>query len=343
MSKRKVSVIIVNYNGKALTVCCLKALETQSFKDFEILIVNNGSLDNSLHEIEQFLEGSNMSHHVKLISFDKNLGFAGANLEGLKRAGGEYIALLNNDTEPGKDWLRDMILAMDSEPLVGICASKIIVHGTDILDSAGNVFSFFLRGFNRGEGEKATLNKYNKSEYIFGACAGAALYRRKMIEEIGFLDEDFFLIHEDIDLSLRAQMNSWKVLYVPTAYVYHKVSSSIGKMSPTAVYYTLRNTELVRIKNVPLSLFLRNLPGFVLWSILEFLYFAVKHRYYKLYFKAKFDAISMVPIMLKKRRAMRWKSVGTVYQSGTLRTMESTYILLEMRLLKNKLKKFIFN
>lgn len=329
----KVSVIIVNYNGRGLTVGCLKALETQRFKDFELLIVDNGSLDNSLYEIEQFLRESCLSSHTKLIKVDRNLGFAGGNLQGLEQANGEYIALLNNDTEPGEDWLGDLILSMDLDPLVGICASKIIIHGTDIIDSAGNGFSFFSRGFNRGEGEKASLDKYNKGEYVFGACAGAALYRRKMIEEIGFLDNDFFLIHEDIDLSLRAQMNGWKVLYVPTAYVYHKVRSSIGKMTPMAVYYTLRNSELVRIKNFSLSSFLRNLPCFILWGILEFLYFAVKHGHYTLYFKAKFDAMSMVPIMLKKRRAsMRGKRVNTVYQSG-----------IEVGFLKNKLIKLIFN
>ncbi len=312
---------------------CLKALEAQRFKDFELLIVNNGSLDNSLYEIEQFLKESCLSSHTKLVKVDENVGFAGGNLQGLKHANGEYIALLNNDTEPEEDWLGDLILAMDADPLVGICASKIIVHGTDILDSAGTMFSFFSRGFNRGEGEKAALAKYNKREYVFGACAGAALYRKKMIKQIGFLDNDFFLIHEDVDLSLRAQINGWKVLYVPTACVYHKVRSSIGKMSPMAVYYTLRNSEFVRIKNFSLSSLLRNLPCFILWGILEFLYFAVKHGHYKLYFKAKFDAMSMVPIMLKKRRTnIKKKRIDTVYQSGR-----------EVGFLKNKFKKLVFS
>jgi len=329
----KVSIIIVNYNGKGLTVGCLKALETQRSKDFELLIVDNGSLDNSLHEIEQFLNQSCLTSHAKLIKVDENLGFAGGSLQGFEHANGEYIALLNNDAEPGEDWLGDLIMAMDLDPLVGICASKIIIHGTDIIDSAGTMFSFFSRGFNRGEGEKAALDKYNKREYVFGACAGAALYRKKMIEQIGFLDNDFFLIHEDVDLSLRAQINGWKVLYVPTACVYHKVRSSIGKMSPMAVYYSLRNSELVRIKNFSLSSFLRNLPCFILWGILEFLYFAVKHGHYALYFKAKYDAMSMIPIMLMKRRTnIRKKRFHTVYPSGR-----------EVGFLKNKLKKFISN
>ena len=126
--------------------------------------------------------------------------------------------------------------------MVGICASKLIVYGTNIIDSAGDGFSTSLKGFKRGEGENATL--YNKRENVFGACAGAAIYRRKMIEEIGFLDEDFFLILEDTDLNLRAQRHEWKVLYVPEAIVFHKVGYSIGNKSDKSYYYALRNNKL---------------------------------------------------------------------------------------------------
>ncbi len=224
---------------------------------------------------------------------------------------------------------------MDSDHKIGICASKLIVYGTDIIDSAGDGFSTSLKGFKRGEGEKAFL--YNKREYIFGACAGAALYRRKMIEEIGFLDKDFFLIHEDTDLNLRAQLYGWKVLYVPTAIVYHKVRSTIGNMSDTAVYYTLRNTEFVRIKNIPFSLFLRCLPVFILGMVTEFLYFAIKHKHPILYFKAKLDAIKMFPVMLKKRR-LNMKAKRGGYRD----LKEIMTSVMEWGFLKNKLRKFIF-
>ncbi len=101
----RVSIIIVNYNGSELITDCLKALEAQSFKDFEIIIVDNGSLDDSLSKIKRFIEGSPKAPHIKLIPLDRNSGFAGGNLEGLKHAEGKYIALLNNDTEPDKRWL----------------------------------------------------------------------------------------------------------------------------------------------------------------------------------------------------------------------------------------------
>lgn len=330
----RVSLIIINYNGKGFIAKSLEALERQCFKEFEIVIVDNGSLDDSLYEIKGFLNESSIGSLVKLIPLNKNQGFAGGNLEGLKHACGEYIALLNNDAEPDGRWLEELVKAMDNDPQVGICASKLIVYGSDIIDSAGDGFSTSLKGFKRGEGEKAFL--YNKGEYIFGACAGAALYRRRMIEEAGFLDKEFFLIHEDTDLNFRAQLYGWKVLYVPTALVYHKVRSSIGKMSPIAVYYTLRNSEFVKIKNIPLPLFLRCLPVFLLGIVSEFLYFAIKHKRPTLYFKAKIDAIRMLPVMLKKRRV---NLKGAKVDSRYLREIMTP--VFEWSFLRNKLKKLV--
>lgn len=308
----RISVIIVNYNGTGLIINCLKALERQSLKDFEIVIVDNGSLDDSLHEIRSFLEESLIAPLVKLIPLARNSGFAGGNLEGLRYARGEYIVLMNNDTEPDEKCLEELVLAMDSDPNVGMCASKLMVYGTDIIDSAGDGFSTSLKGFKRGEGEKTVL--YDRREYVFGACAGAALYRRRMIEEIGFLDEDFFLIHEDTDLNFRAQLAGWKVMYIPSAIVYHKVRSTIGHMSDMAIYYSLRNTELTRFKNVSFGLFLRCLPYYALGIIIEFFYFGVKHKKLSLYLKAKRDAIRLLPKILIKRRAiMNNKKVNNRY------------------------------
>ena len=200
----KVTLIVVNYNARDLIINCLRALEKQLFKHFEVVIIDNGSSDDSLGQIEGFFERNQLAHSIKLIAFKKNLGFAGSNLEELKHSNAEYIALLNSDTEPRKEWLGELVKAMDNDLNVGICASKLIVNVTDIIDSAGDGFPTALRGFKRGEGGKTS--SYNRNEFIFGACAGAALYRRKRVDEIGFLDEDFFLIHEDTDLNFRAQL-----------------------------------------------------------------------------------------------------------------------------------------
>ncbi len=301
-----VSIIIVNYDGRHLLKACLGSVRAQSFKDFEIMLVDNGSTDGSIEFVtDSFTD-------VKVILLPENIGFAGANLEGLRHTKGDYILLINNDVELEMDCVHNLLTAMEDHPDVGICATKMIVHGTAIIDSAGDGFATNLKGFKRGEGRPADL--YENEEHIFGACAGAALYRRKMLDEIGFFDKDFFLIHEDTDLNFRAQLAGWKVLYVPTAIAYHKVRSSIGDMSDLAIYYTLRNSDFVRIKNIPLALFLRYLPAFIAGAVADFLYFAVRHGKLRLYLKAKIDVLREMRGMLDKRKKiMGLKKVDDEY------------------------------
>jgi GT2 family glycosyltransferase len=332
----KISVIIVNYNGKNVIIDCLRSLEEQTWKDFEIIVVDNSSSDDSVKDIRDFSEQSILSDRIKLILLGRNSGFTGGNIVGWEHAQAEYIALLNNDAEADKGWLENLVYAMEKHPDVGICASKIIAFKTNIIDSAGDGYSTLLKGFKRGEGEGS--EGFTTPEHVFGACAGAVLYRRRMLEEIGFFDDDFFLIHEDTDLNFRAQRAGWKVLYVPSAVVYHKVRSTIGMMSDVAVYYTLRNTEFVRIKNMPLSLIVRSLPLLAAGMFSEFLYFAVKHGKLILYLKAKRDAIKGLKKMLHKRKHIREMTrVNTKYLYSLLTPVMNRAFLLP------RVKKFFFS
>lgn len=307
-----ISVIIVNYNGYDVIQDCLQALERQTFKEFEIVIVDNGSTDNSLDYLNRYKSNSSSVRPIKLATLSQNLGFSGGNIEGLRHAEGEFIALLNNDTEPHERWLEELVKEIGSISDIGICASMLIEHGSEVVDSAGDGFSAALKGFKRGEGRNKV--HFNTQELVFGACAGAALYKREMLNEIGFLDDDFFLIYEDTDLNFRAQLAGWKVLYVPTAVVYHKVRSTIGVMSDTATYYSIRNSELVKFKSVPAIILLRCLPELIISTITEFFYFAVKHKKTGLYFKAKIDAFKMFPQMLRKRKeVMKTRKVSDKY------------------------------
>ncbi len=307
-----VSIIIINYNGGSDTLECLRALERQTFKEFEVILIDNKSLDDSVIQINDFLRSNPLSSSVRFVSLEINHGFAGGNLEGTKYAPGKFVALLNNDTKPDKAWLEELVTRMENDSGVGVCASRLVQDDSNLIDSAGDGYAKILRGFKIGEGKVA--NNFAEQKYVFGACAGAALYRREMLEQIGFLDTDFFLLYEDTDLNFRAQLAGWKVLYVPTAVVHHKVRSSIGVMSDTAVYYSLRNSELVRIKNVSFGVFLRCFPEFILGVISEFLYFAVKRRRFRLYIKAKRDALKMLPRMWEKRKIiMKTKKVTDRY------------------------------
>ncbi len=306
----KTSVIIVTYNASGVVKECLSSLESQTYRDFEVIIVDNNSSDDTTTVIESANHRTSFS--VKTFRLDSNLGFTGGNNYALKHASGKYIALLNPDTCTDRSWLEEMVNAMEKHPEAGICASKLIVYGSTVIDSAGDCFSTAFKSFKRGDGDEDVL--YEKSEYVFGACAGAALYRKKMIDEIGFLDNDFFLIQEDADINFRAQLTGWKTLYVPTAVVYHKVRSSIGYMSDTAAYYSLRNSDCVRIKNISTVVFLKCMPTFIIGAIVEFIYFVVRHGRFRVYFKAKTDAIRMLPAMLKKRKTiLKNRKVSNTY------------------------------
>jgi GT2 family glycosyltransferase len=291
-----VCVIIVTYNNEKVIELCLKALFNQTLQKFDIVLVDNNSRDATIGIANKY-------SRIQIISLKENRGFAGGNIEGLKHTDAEYIALLNPDTEPAPNWLEALVKAASSESQVGICASKLIVHNTEFIDSAGDGCTTTGKGFKRGEGEN--LQKYSTSEHVFGACGGAMLIKRALVDEIGFLDADFFLIHEDTDLNFRAQLAGWRCLYVPEALVSHKVRSSIGQMSDLAVYYSVRNAAYVVIKNLPFWLLVRYLHHHIIGEIVSFIYFVFINQKIKPYFKAKLDVIRNLPVLLKKRQQVK--------------------------------------
>lgn len=312
---------------------CLRSLNQQTCRNFEVIIVDNTPGVESRNLLES--TKSIFKFPIKIFYPGKNLGFPGGNNYGLLHASGEYLALLNPDAMADKYWLEELGKVMNVHPEVGICASKMIAYGSDLIDSAGDGYATSLKGFKRGE--KEIKSKYNKAEYIFGACAGATLYRKTMLERIGFLDNDFFLIHEDTDFNFRAQLAGWKVIYVPSAIVYHKVRSSIGNMSEIAVYYTLRNNEFVRVKNLPGTIFLKCLPEFILGMISEFIYFSIKHKHLRAYVRAKRDFLRALPKIIKKRAAIiKNKKVNNNYLLSIMTPLWQTDYL------QKKIKKFIF-
>ncbi len=214
----KVSVIIPNWNGKHFLKTCLDSLLDQTLRDFEIIVVDNGSTDGSVEFVEKNYT------EVKTVSLDKNYGFAKANNLAMQKvlAGGtKYIALLNNDTRVEKYWLSELVKTMSSDKIIGICAPKILrMDDPQILDSTGHTFIHgMIRDRGLGESDKG---QYDKKLNIVGACAGACLYRREMLEAIGLFDESFGTCYEDCELSWRAFKSGWKAQYVATAVVFHR-------------------------------------------------------------------------------------------------------------------------
>jgi GT2 family glycosyltransferase len=303
---KTVSVIIVNWNGKKFIEECLDGLRRQTYRSFSIVVVDNASEDGSLDLVHRKYP------EVETISLAENFGFATANNIAIESIDAEYVALLNNDAVPHPGWLGSLLNALEMNPAAGMAASKMLLKDRDsVIDRAGDAYTTAGTAILYGRGEPA--HKFNKKRWIFGACAGAALYRKQMLEEVGLFDDRFFLLYEDVDLSFRAQLQGYRCLYEPAAIVYHDASSSIGEDSPTSVYYSHRNLEWVYIHNMPGSLIVKTILQHLIYDFASFLFFVQKGRGAD-YVSAKWHAVKGVKKALAKRREVqRSRKVSDAY------------------------------
>ena len=305
-SKALVTVIIVNWNSRLLLADCIDRIKKQTFRQFDIIIVDNGSKDDSVTYV------SSTYPEVKLVSLKRNLGFARANNIAIQNSRSKYVALINNDAYAEPDWLENLVSALENNPKAGLAASKMVyADNPAIIVRAGDGYSIAGAGILRGRG--AGASQYNKPAWIFGACAGAALYRKAMLAEIGLFDEDYFLLYEDVDLSFRAQLRGYRCLYVPDAVVCHMATKSIGYDSAKSVYYGHRNLEWTYIKNMPKKLILRTIAPHLLYIIFAFFFFIlIGHG--RIYLKAKKDALKgLKRSILKRKEVQMYRKVNSNY------------------------------
>jgi len=240
------SVIIPHYNGVRYLPPCFNALRAQTYSHLEIILVDNGSTDESLELTRRDFP------EVKILETGQNLGYVAINYA-YEHAQGDIIAPLNNDTEVDPGWAQALVNALQKYPDAGMAASKMLLFDRrDTLHSAGDGFGTDGIPINRGVWQ-IDEGQFDQDTYIFGACGGAVAYRRTMLEEIGFFDEDFFMYLEDVDLNWRAQMAGYRAVFVPNAVVYHHLSASGGGV--IASYYTGRNTVFMLAKNLPGPIF----------------------------------------------------------------------------------------
>lgn len=242
----KVSVVIPNWNGARWLRVCLDSLYLQTYKDFKVYVVDNGSTDNSVSLMETEYPW------VHIIRNTENLGFAGGMNSGIVVTQGELIVALNNDTETDANWLSVLVETMDKHPNAGTGASQLMdFTDRDIIDSLGDGYLPIGTSFKVGAGRKY-VPENNSVRKVQSACAAASVYRRKMLDEIGLYDEDFFAYMEDIDLGLRAQAAGYDCIFIPNAKVYHMGSAtSGGTASAFSIRQTVCNTYQVILKNVP--------------------------------------------------------------------------------------------
>jgi GT2 family glycosyltransferase len=258
MSSVLISVIIANLNGERYLRDCLSALEAQTFREFEVIVVDNGSTDGSLRLIR------NEFPRVRVVSLDRNTGFAKANNIGFEASSGRYIATLNNDTIADRDWLGALIGAASADEKVGMVASKILLGAEGrVIDSVGMLL--YPDGMTRQKGRGETDDgRFDIAAEVLFPSACAALYRREMIGEIGFFDEDFFAYCEDADLGLRGRLAGWKAVFEPAAVVRHLYSGTGGGYSPMKAFHVERNRFTVLLKDLPVSYIITS-PFYTVW------------------------------------------------------------------------------
>jgi hypothetical protein len=290
-----ISVVVLNFNGKRYLEKCLSSLATQTHKDFEVIVVDNASSDRSADYLNVRFPW------VKIVKNGSNLGFAGGTNSGIRLAQGEYILTLNNDTQADMHFLERLSKPMQSDKSVGMCASKMLFPDGRI-NSAGICISRSGAAWDRGMSEM-DYGQYDRRDDVFGPCAGAALYRKKMLDEIGLFDEDFFLYMEDVDLAFRAKLAGWKCIYVPEAVVHHHHGGTAGFGSDLAVYYGNRNVIWYAVKDFPTGLLLTSLPWIVGRNLAVIPYYALRGQG-KTILRSKLDALRGLPRMLKKRKSI---------------------------------------
>lgn len=306
-----VSVIIVNLNGKRFLLNNLTSVYGQTYKPVEVILVDNGSDDGSVSFVrEKFPQ-------TAIIENSENFGFAKANNQGIRVAGGKYIITLNNDTELDRFFIEELVKAAESSDLsTGMWAPKILsLEERSVIDSVGGLL-IYPDGLARGRGRLETdRGQYDRAEEVFIPSACAALYSKSMLDEVGPFDEDFFAYCEDTDLGLRARIAGYRARSVPSAIVYHYYSGTSGRYTPLKAYLAERNHFWVAVKNFPLL----NLALVPWYSLIRYKVQAFgvitgkgaggrfvesfsKFKLLSILIKAYVHAIAGIPRMLAKRK-----------------------------------------
>ena len=243
--KTTVTIIIPNFNGKNFIKTCLDSIEKQKYMAFNVVIVDNGSSDGSVQYIQEHYPEATM------IQNSENRGFAAAVNQGIKISHSEYIFLLNNDVELEPDCISNLVKCIKKDENIFAVSSKMVQYNNrSKMDDAGDEYT--ILGWTRRVGDGKSLDKYTVERETFSACAGAALYRKSVLDEIGYFDENFFAYMEDVDISFRARIKGYKCVYCPEAVVYHVGSgTSGGKYNEFKIRLAARNNVYVPYKNMP--------------------------------------------------------------------------------------------
>jgi GT2 family glycosyltransferase len=241
--------IVLNYNGRGFVNEAVRSLLEQDAPGVEVLVVDNASTDGSAEEIE-----AAFGERVRLVRSARNLGFGGGNNLGIREARGRHVVLLNNDAVAAPAFVRELVAAAESDPGVGMVAAKVLRYAErNVIDSVGHLL--YPDGLNRGRGLlEADAGQYDGCRAALFPSGAAALYARRMLDDVGLFEERLFLYGDDAELGLRARVAGWTCAFAPGAVAYHHYSRSVGPHSRLKAFHVERNRVLVLARVFPFSL-----------------------------------------------------------------------------------------
>jgi GT2 family glycosyltransferase len=325
----KISVVVVNWNRRDLLTACLRSLAGQTHPSFDVTVVDNGSEDGSAEAVAKIATTYPVA--LYLIQNSMNLGFCAANNQGIMASTGSLVALLNNDAEAEPGWLEALETVIESDPTVGMAASKILVwEDPKKIDKVGHLI--YPDGQNRGRGSgQIDAGQFDRVEETLWPDGCAAMYRRAMLDEVGGFDEDFFAYADDAELGLRGRIAGWSCLYAPGAVVRHHRGATLGLSSARRLTLIERNRVLLAVKLFPWNLLWLN-GAYYATRIVGGMWAALRNRgeirrysgttgklsAAMAFLRGTASAVPMIPRMLRKRRAFRPKHRLTPRQIRSL-------------------------
>jgi GT2 family glycosyltransferase len=314
-----ISIVIVTWNSGKHLPRCLDCIACQTLQNFETILIDNGSSDNSIAGLEEHYPGPGL----RVERLAKNIGFAAANNLGAQLARGKWLVLLNADAFPEPDWLAELIAASEAHPEFSSFSSRQLQASNPIvLDGTGDAYHVSGLAWRLGLGYPADQYGLEEAE-IFSPCAAAAMYLREAFLDAGGFDEDFFSYFEDVDLGFRLQLRGYRCLYLHRAVVHHIGSATFGERSDFAFYHAHRNLVWTYVKNMPSGMFWLYLPEHLIANLIYVLYYALRGRG-KVLIKAKYDALKGLSTARKKRDTIQKKS--KVDGSDILKRMERGWL-----------------
>lgn len=325
------SVIVLNHNGSQFLEGCLSSLAGQTFADFELIVVDNGSTDNSVKIAEDYVARGKIGR-LRLIANPRNLGYSEGNNVGAAHALGKYLIFLNNDTYVHADWLRELVSFLEREPTVAACQSKIVLAETKAVQELGNTmdqYGFTSLGVKANRDQNVLIDEFF---YVSGACFAV---RKQLFASCGGFDKKLFILHEDMDLSWRLRLLGHKLACVCSSVCYHFGGGSLRRISvPTLRYYDVRNRLRVLLKNYALPTNVGRILLSVAFGFLELAFSAVKlkePRTLSLWTNALLWNVHFIGDTLAERR--RVQSMRQFSESQIIRLMDrDPFVILQLKM-----------